>query len=116
MFAQLAHGRGVENVRARFGPIECEQADAIVTNLALNHRTCGHCWHYHQFVIVSVKFQARNDCSWPVAMLKLGRRRERRFSWSAKFSYPKSKARSRRAILARCARCFANGRRPTSRR
>ena len=59
MFAQLAHGRGVENVRARFGPIECEHADAIVTNLASNHRTYGHCRHYHQFVIVSVKFQAR---------------------------------------------------------
>jgi hypothetical protein len=36
MFAQLAHRRGVENVRTRFGPIEREHAHAIVTDLALN--------------------------------------------------------------------------------
>ena len=37
MFAQLAHRRDVENVRARFGPIEREQADMVFPDLSLNH-------------------------------------------------------------------------------
>ena len=37
MFIQARHRRGVENVRARFGAIEGQDANAIVADLALNH-------------------------------------------------------------------------------
>ena len=37
VFAQLGHGRGIENIRAGFGAIERQNTNAIVTDFALNN-------------------------------------------------------------------------------
>ena len=83
--AQLAHGRGVENVRARFGPIEREHANLIVTDIAANHGLSGNCRHRSHFGIISDKFQARNDCSSPARVLEHGGVRDEVSLWSANF-------------------------------
>jgi len=38
VLVELIERRGVKDIRAGFGAIECEQANMIVANFALNHQ------------------------------------------------------------------------------